>query len=188
MAGKQLHAVEKPESENRTAGILWNRNPEKECTELLAAGRKMEQFGIQLTKEQIRSLILRKNESLKKHRRVEFGKGILEQLLFTFMDSQYIDQENCMEVMAQLQDIFYQFKNETQDRITDEELLDCMKEQFETVCAGDTGYLADTCMERIARRLRETGRPGSIKGIYAQVDEEQRWDAELYYQTLHELI
>ena len=65
-----------------------------------------------------------------------------------------------------------------------------MKQQFETVCAGDTEYLAGTCLERFSRLVR-TGYDGFYQSDgfdeYEQTDEEQRWDNDLYLQVLTEL-
>lgn len=46
------------------------------------------------------------------------------------------------------------YKNEMQDEITDEELLNFMKEQFETVCYGDLDYLEGTCLDIFAQAIR----------------------------------
>ena len=34
--------------------------------------------------------------------------------------------------------------------MTDQELLNFMREQFDNVCFGDTGYLEETCLDRLA--------------------------------------
>lgn len=166
---------------------LWKKDPAYEAGELLKLGENTERFGLQMTKERAEYLVAVRNESLKKHRRVEFGKGILEELIREFEDSRYLNDDNWAEVMGRLQDIFYFFKNETADRMSDQELLHCMKEQFETVCYGDTDYLENTCLERIARMVR--GGDTSFEaqdgmGVYGAVDEEQRWDVDLYCLAL----
>lgn len=66
-----------------------------------------------------------------------------------------------------------------------------MREKFDDVCAGDTTYLADTCLERFAQAIR-AGYTGYIEtqgyNEYEQFSEEQRWDRELYMQVLKELF
>ena len=54
--------------------------------------------------------------------------------------------------MEELQDIFYSFKNEAMDLLTDDELLTFMKEQFEEICMGDTEYLESTCLSKVCFR------------------------------------
>ena len=86
-----------------------------------------EKFALSLSQEQAKELIAGRNASLKKYQRVEFGKGILDKLMYVFCDSQYIDQGNYAQVLERLQDIFYRFKNESMDRLTDDELLEFMR-------------------------------------------------------------
>lgn len=98
---------------------------------------------------------------------------------------------NYADTLKELQDIFYLFKNESKDKLTDDELFTFMREQFDDVCAGDTTYLADTCLERFAQAIR-AGYTGYIEtqgyNEYEQFSEEQRWDRELYMQVLKELF
>ena len=170
--------------------LLLTRDEHTELASLLSSNEKSEYFGLSLTSKDAHALITSRNTSLRKYNRIEFGKGILDQLIFTFCNSAYISQDTYADTLIRLQDIFYQFKNESQDRLNDETLLNFMKQQFETVCAGDTEYLAGTCLERFSRLVR-TGYDGFYQSYgfdeYEQTDEEQRWDNDLYLQVLTEL-
>ena len=44
-----------------------------------AYNQKTEKFGLTLTEQEAKELIVRRNESLKKYGRVEFGRGIFRQ-------------------------------------------------------------------------------------------------------------
>lgn len=169
---------------------LKQQKQEYELKEILDCNKQSSQYGLSLTKEEAYQLACSRNESLKKYQRVEFGKGILDKLIDTFCDSQYIDQYHYLDMLTELQDIFYLFKNECADKLTDDELLTFMKEQFETVCAGDLEYLEQTCLGRFAAAVR-AGYTGYTKSggskEYEQFSEEQRWDKELYMETLKEL-
>lgn len=163
----------------------------QELKTIAACNEKTENFGLALTPEEAGMLIESRNYTLKKYQRVEFGNGILDKLIFVFCDSQYIDQDNYADTLVKLQEVFYLFKNEAKDELTDEELLNFMKEQFETVCTGDVDHLADTCLERFSRAIR-AGYRGFQKSDghkeYEQFDEEQRWDKDLYMQVVSELF
>jgi len=80
---------------------------------------------------------------LREQQRVEFGEGILPRLIFTFCDSPHIYQQNYVETLLRLQDIFYLYKNECMDELTDDELLDFMKKAFDGECEGSLDYLED---------------------------------------------
>lgn len=77
-----------------------------------------------------------------------------------------------------------------QDEITDDELIQFMREQFETVCYGDLDYLEGTCLDIFAQAVR-AGYRGYQKtqghGEFEKFDIVQRWDKELYLETLREL-
>lgn len=123
-------------------------------------------FGLSLSEEEGALLLRERREVLRNQERVEFGEGILPKLIYAFCDSPYIYQDNYVETMGRLQDIFYFYKNESLDEYTDDELIDFMKEQFDGPCQGSLDYLEDTRLETFARRAR-FGR-----GLYEEEDEE----------------
>lgn len=73
---------------------------------------------------------------------------------FSFADSPFIMQENYADTLMRLQDIFYLYKNESLDELTDDELLEYMKEKFDGICAGDLDYLEGTVLDTFAREVR----------------------------------
>lgn len=149
--------------------------------------RYTEKYGLSLSAEDAELLLAEKNHILKEERRVEFGQSILPQMIYTFCDSSYISQDNYVETLIRLQEIFYMYKNEMNDEITDEELLSFMKEQFEEVCFGDLQYLEGTCLDIFAQAIRAGYRGYSEtqgRGEFAQFDIVERWDRELYLMAL----
>lgn len=74
--------------------------------------------------------------------------------LTEFCDSQFIQSGDYADTLARLQEIFYLYKNESMDELTDRELLEIMKENFEQICYGDLEYLETTCLERFAAAVR----------------------------------
>lgn len=121
---------------------------------IMACNQYTQTFGLTLTKEDTQILVKDRKDSLKEHQRVEFGEGILPKLIFTFCDSPYIYQENYVDTIGRLQDIFYLYKNESLDELTDDELIDYMKKAFEGECQGSLEYLEDTALDRFARKIR----------------------------------
>lgn len=152
--------------------------------------QKTERFGLTLTEEDAKLLVERRKENLLEQRRVEFGEGILPKIIFYFCDSAYIYQGNYVDTLTCLQEIFYLYKNEMLDEISDDELLQFMKEQYEKICFGDLEYLEGTCLENFAQAIR-AGYRGYKKtggqGEYRQFDEVPRWDYGLYLDVLNEL-
>ena len=149
-----------------------------------------QRYGLILEPEDAQIIVAERRNTLREQKRVEFGQGILPQLIYEFCDSGYISQSNYVETMIRLQEIFYLYKNETMDELTDNELVHFMKEQFETVCYGDLDYLEGTCLDIFSQAVR-SGYRGyrrtEGRGEYSQFDEVQRWDPELYLEALREL-
>lgn len=171
--------------------LLQNKKKQEEVTSLILCNDKTQQYGLSLSEAEAGELVVCRNDSLKKYQRVEFGAGILDKLIYTFCDSQYINQDNYLDTLEQLQDIFYEFKNLSMDKLTDDELLDFMREQFEGVCFGDLEYLEDTCLDRFATAIRAgyTGyQQSGGSGKYSRLSEEQRWDKSVYMEVVKELF
>lgn len=150
---------------------------EKELLELLSGSKQMEQvihmnqktekFGLVLAEEEAKILVERRKENLREQQRVEFGEGILPKLIFAFCDSPYIFQENYVDTISRLQEIFYLYKNESMDELTDDELLDFMKNAFDGECEGSLEYLEETVLEEFARNIRREG--NSFFGKYYKI-------------------
>ena len=68
----------------------------KKCNEMTI------KYGVTLSDTQIESLINKRFESLKNTGRVEFGDGVLKELIEAFCDSPYILQENYEETLEEL--------------------------------------------------------------------------------------
>ena len=149
-----------------------------------------EKYGLTLSPEDTEILLAEKKQILKKERRVEFGESLLPRIIYTFCDSSYISQDEYVDTLVRLQEIFYLYKNEMQDEITDEELLNFMKEQFETVCFGDLQYLEGTCLDLFAQAIRAGYGVYSEtqgRGEFSRFDIVQRWDKELYLLALSQI-
>lgn len=110
-------------------------------------------YGLTLSDKQINDLLAKRTEILKEKGRVEFRGGILDKIIKEFSDSLYITQENYVETLYALIEMFYEYKNETMDLITDDELIKFMKKAFNGVCKGDIEYLSGTVMYKMKQRI-----------------------------------
>ena len=157
---------------------------------VMESNQYTEQYGLTLSAQDAEVLAQERKSTLMEQKRVEFGESILPRIIYEFCDSAFISQSNYVESLVRLQEIFFLYKNEMLDEISDEELLNFMKEQFETVCFGDFDYLEGTCLDIFAQAVR-AGYRGYQKtggrGEYAAFDEVPRWDKGLYLETLRDL-
>ena len=158
--------------------------------QVLETNQYTKKYGLTLSNEDAGILAEERANTLKQEQRIEFGQGILSKIIYTFCDSAYIMQDNYRDSLLRLQEIFFLDKNEMMDEITDDELLEFMKEQFETVCYGDFDYLEGTCLDIFAQAVRAgySGYTASQgRGEFEQFDIVTRWDRELYMEALREL-
>ncbi len=163
---------------------------ENQLARVMETNRKTQQYGLTLSREDAELLLQERGRALQEQRRVEFGEGITEKIIEEFCDSAYIGQESYVDTVIRLQEIFYLYKNEMMDEISDEELLHFMKEQYEGVCFGDLDYLEGTCLSHFAQAIRagyQGHKASRGYGEYGRLDEVKRWDYDLYLETLKEL-
>ncbi len=167
---------------------LWQK--QNQLAKVLETNRVTERFGLVLSGQEAEMIVEERANALRTQRRVEFGAGIIPEIIYEFCDSDFIDQSNYAATLIRLQEIFYLYKNEMEDEISDEELLHFMKEQFEEICFGDLDYLEGTCLNIFTQAVRagyDGYRASKGYGEYGKFDEVKRWDHELYLETLREL-
>ena len=111
-------------------------------------------YGLSLTEKDALLIINEKNEALHSSGRIELGAGVSEKIIMEFADSPYITKDQYVQTIIELQDIFYYFKNESLEELTDEELLKIMKYYFDHDCQGDLEFLQSTILENVCRSIR----------------------------------
>lgn len=137
---------------------IANKRRQIEIADIKKYNEYTNKYGLILSDNQINNLLERKNETLKGTGRIEFREGIIDKLIKEFCDSPYINQENYAETLYELIEIFYEYKNETMDLITDDELIEFMKKSFDGIAKGDLEYLSGTVMYKMRENLL-SGKP-----------------------------
>lgn len=111
-------------------------------------------YGLTLTEKQAMNLVETRFRSLKENGRIEFGTGIIDKIIKEFCDSPFLNKSNYEETLQELIQIFYYYKNETLDKLSDDELIKYMKKAFDGPCQGSLELLSGTELYRIARNIR----------------------------------
>ena len=123
--------------------------------ELADCNRLTEAQGLTLTEGDKRSLSRRREEALRDTGRVEFTGGIFRKLAYAFCDSAYITPANYADTLSELVALFYAFKSDIEDEMTDDELIEAMRRIFDGRAQGDLIYLADITLGDLCRPQRE---------------------------------
>lgn len=143
---------------------------EQAVLEVLKCNEETLQYQLTLSKEEAILLIDARRDALKATHRIEIGGGTINKLIEHFKDSPYISQYNYVSTISELIDTFYYFKNETLDEVSDDELIEMMKELFDQRCYGSIELLQGREMERIAHNVRfgEGDITGEEEGLYKE--------------------
>lgn len=111
-------------------------------------------YGLCLTEQDITELVELRSQALRNTGRVEFGGGILPKLIRAFCSSPYLDAYNYVETLGLLQDAFYYYKSESQDRFSDDDLIEFMVDVFNGPAHGSAELLTTISLEQLCRWAR----------------------------------
>lgn len=123
-------------------------------SEIVNCNNYTEQFGLALTQAQAIELAETRSSALKNSGRIEFGGGVIDKIIKEFCDSPYISMRNYAGTLHELIEIFYYYKNETMDLISDDDLIKFMKSSFDGVCQGSLDLLSGRELYLFAKNLR----------------------------------
>ena len=136
---------------------------EKYVRNLLECNEKTKDYGLKLTLEEAKSIIDTRNNALLSHGRVDLGIDAAMGIIETFYTSSYINAENYVSTINEVQEIFYYMKNETEDLIADDKLIQIIKSHFENTCGGSIELLKSTLDEFAANFRRKAGMSESFQ-------------------------
>lgn len=150
--------------------VLNNTNTllsEKYAAELLQLNNITIQKGLIMTKEEATNVIYVRNTVLNNYGRVDLGIDATKEIIEKFFESSFISKENYIEVINELQEIFYYMKNETEDRISDNDIVLLIKDYFENTCRGSIEFLKSELQEyprnfRKKEQVREVSEKGDM--------------------------
>lgn len=122
--------------------------------ELLQCNEFTSEYGLKLSEEDVKEIINTRNIALQKSGRIEFNGQIINKIITAFCDSPYISQYNYGDTINELVEIFYNYKNETLDYISDDELIEIMQNKFNNYCQGSLELLEGKVLYKIADNIR----------------------------------
>jgi len=140
--------------------------------ELLSCNEATGGYQLQLTKEDAELLVDTRDDALKMTDRLELGGGIIKKIILTFKDSPYISQYNYATTISELIETFYYYKNEMLDEMSDDDLIDLMKDLFDKRCHGCMELLQGRDLDKIARDIRYDITPSLEEEIEEEMEDE----------------
>ncbi len=109
--------------------------------ELVSLNEKTAEYGITLSEKDCAEIAEFRAETLRENERIEIGIGAVQRIIEEFCDSGYISQKTFKDTVEGLLECFYTIKSETDDRVSDDEVIKFLKYLFETEAGGDVSKL-----------------------------------------------
>jgi hypothetical protein len=124
--------------------------------QVLMTNQKTQRHGLILTADEAREIMEAGNLSLRNYNRVEIDIDVIRKMILTFCDSPYMNSQDYASTIIDLVDIFYYVKNESEDRISDNDLINIMKDFFDKSCRGSTELLKNRELALLTRILKQS--------------------------------
>ncbi|MDR0268605.1 DUF6323 family protein [Paenibacillus sp.] len=128
---------------------------EQVVSEILELNEKTKVYGLALKPQDVELMLAARSQVLCGYSRVELGIEVTKELIELFSASAFIRQEDYLDTLNELHEIFYDLKNETEDQISDMKLIHKMKEVFEEDCGGSLDFLKSKLEEYAGSFRRE---------------------------------
>jgi hypothetical protein len=104
---------------------------ERFLEELRGLNEISSRFGLALSEQGMLELAQARTRALFDQGRVELGASAVWSIVDGFCDSPYLLQEDYEATLLELVDAFYYFKNECGEQLTDDELIQAMRERYD---------------------------------------------------------
>jgi len=126
---------------------------ERFLEELRGVNETGARFGLRLSEQGMLEIAQARTRALVDHGRVELGTSAVKSIVDGFCDSPYLMQEDYEATLLELVDAFYYFKNECGEQLTDDELIQAMRERYDAY-DGSVEAVIGTSLESLCRARR----------------------------------
>ena len=150
------------------------------ANQIMKTNEKSCEYGLMLTEKQAKELAVCRKETLSDERRIEFKESAVTKIIEKFCESSYIRQNEYSDTLAELIEIFYENKNESEDTLGDDELIEVMFLLFENKSGGSLEDLRSRDLEAICRNIRHGAR--NIFNPDSRYDDEKYEDDDEYFE------
>lgn len=124
--------------------------------EIMTCNNITKEYGLKLNYDDAVEIAEERNNALLKNGRIEFNGQIINMIINKFCDSPFISQYNYKDTICTLVDIFYEYKNESDDIISDEDLINFMCDKFNNECSGSLELLEGKYLYEEADKARKS--------------------------------
>lgn len=133
-------------------GIILFGNDQENINNLINMNEITKDKNLILSNEEILMLIENKNNTLKDIGRIEVGKSIIDDIVYAFYDSEYIDSDNYFETIYEIINIFYMFQDKFSDYLIDTEIIEYLRNSFDEL-GGSLELLGSVSFEKLNTKI-----------------------------------
>ena len=109
--------------------------------QLISLNEEIAEHGLTLSEADCKDIAEFRHEALIESERVEVGLGAAGRIVREFADSGYVNKYNFRQIVEDLLECFYTLKNETEEKASDDLVMEFLHYLFEEVVGGDTSKL-----------------------------------------------
>lgn len=126
---------------------------QRNINEILSLNKEIQKDSLTLTEDDAKAILKTRDRLLNNLGRVDINLDTTKKIILSFSSSAFINDENYLFILNDLQEAFYYIKNETEDAIGDDKIIGLMKDTFENQCEGSIELL-NVNLEKFARNFR----------------------------------
>lgn len=131
--------------------LMW----EEKVTEILKCNDVSSRYGITLNESDAKELIVVRQETMRDVGLIEFRSSIVEEVILAFCNSQFITKYDYLDILSQLVEIFYYYRSEVDELLSDEDIIKYLRLSFEGPCQGSLDYLSDHQLSKLLDDLAD---------------------------------
>ena len=122
---------------------------------LVDLNAKANNYGIVITETIAREIAAYRSEALIENERFETNSNAISRLTSAFLETRYINQEDFASTIGEIISLFYLIKNETENTISDDDLISKMLDTFQNnPCYGSIENMQSKGLEKILREYK----------------------------------
>ena len=137
---------------------------EKERDDLLKINEETAQYGLALKPQEAFELAQTHRAVLENCCRVEIGFDTVQKIIRAFSPSKYLYKKNYADVINEAVEAFYELKDESDDRISDDDLISRLADAFERYGGDMKGVIQSRKLMRLLKAKR-FGRDYDVESI-----------------------
>jgi hypothetical protein len=122
---------------------------------LVELNTKANNYGLTITENVAREIAVYRQAALIENERVELKFDAIIRLTSAFLQTRYINQEDFADTMGEIISLFYLIKTETENTISDDDLISIMLDTFQNnPCFGSLELMQSKGLEKILREYK----------------------------------